>query len=130
MYKAQVGKKAVLTSQVSNILLKEVWCWKKRCILSQYNDTRRLLSSGMITASVVCSLCRLIRCPEHLISKHCYLPANWRSFIRWSPDQWVSQCYAIECYRSFYCVLFCLYDSCESVSSQLFATGPEEYLLR
>jgi hypothetical protein len=33
-----------------------------------------------------------------------YLPANWKSFIRWSPDQWVSQCYAIE-YYSFYIVL-------------------------
>jgi hypothetical protein len=33
-----------------------------------------------------------------------YLPANWRSCIRWSPDQWVSQCY-----RSFYCALFCVF---------------------
>jgi hypothetical protein len=33
-----------------------------------------------------------------------HLPENWRSFIRWSPDQWVSLCYATECYyRSFYC---------------------------
>jgi hypothetical protein len=24
-----------------------------------------------------------------------------------SPDQWVSQCHAIECFRSFYCALFC-----------------------
>jgi hypothetical protein len=55
-----------------------------------------------------CSSCRLIRRPEHLIGRHWYLPVNWRSFIRWSPDQWVSQCYAIECYRSFYCSLFCV----------------------
>jgi hypothetical protein len=38
-----------------------------------------------------------------------YLPPNWRSFIRWSPDQWVSHCYVIECYRSFYCALFCVF---------------------
>jgi hypothetical protein len=47
-----------------------------------------------------------------------YLLANWRSFVRWSPDQWVSQYYAIECYRSFYCALFCLHDSCESMFNQ------------
>jgi hypothetical protein len=47
-----------------------------------------------------------------------YLPANWRSFIRWLPDQWVIQCYAIGCYKSLYCDLLCLYDSCESMSDQ------------
>jgi hypothetical protein len=47
------------------------------------------------------SFCRFIRRPEHL-------PANWRSFIRWSPDQWLSQCYANECGRSFCCALFCV----------------------
>jgi hypothetical protein len=52
-----------------------------------------------------CSLCRLIRRPEHLIGRHWYLPANWR----WSPHQWVSQCYVIECYRSFYCALLCVF---------------------
>jgi hypothetical protein len=31
-----------------------------------------------------CSFCRLIRRPEHLISKQWYLPTNWRPFIRWS----------------------------------------------
>jgi hypothetical protein len=56
-----------------------------------------------------CSLCRLITRPEHLIGRRWYLPANWSSFIRWSPDHWVSQCYAIECYRSFYCALFCVF---------------------
>jgi hypothetical protein len=30
-----------------------------------------------------CSLCRLIRRPELLIGRHWYLPANWKSFIRW-----------------------------------------------
>jgi hypothetical protein len=39
---------------------------------------------------IQCPLCRLIRCPEHLIGRHWYLPANWRSFIRWSPDLWIS----------------------------------------
>jgi hypothetical protein len=58
---------------------------------------------------IECSLCRLIRRPEHLIGRHWYLPVNWRSFIRWSPDQWVSQCYGVECYRSFYCALFCVF---------------------
>jgi hypothetical protein len=41
-----------------------------------------------------CSFCRLISRPKHLMGRHWYLPANWRSFIRWSPDQWVGQCYA------------------------------------
>jgi hypothetical protein len=59
--------------------------------------------------NIGCSLCRLTRCPEHLISWHWYLPANWRSSIRWSPDQWVSQCYTIECDRSLYCALFCVF---------------------
>jgi hypothetical protein len=59
--------------------------------------------------NIECSLCGLIRHPKHLIGKHWYLPANWRSFIRWSHDQWVSQCYAIECDRSFYCALFCIF---------------------
>jgi hypothetical protein len=53
---------------------------------------------------IECSLCRLIRRP--LIGRHWYLPANWRWFIQWSPEQWVSPCYAIECGRSFYCALF------------------------
>jgi hypothetical protein len=56
-----------------------------------------------------CSFCRLTRCLQHLIGRHWYLPVNWRPFIRWPPDQWVSQCYAIECDRSFYCALFCVF---------------------
>jgi hypothetical protein len=36
---------------------------------------------------IECSLCRLIRRPEHLIGRHWYLQANWRLFILWSPDQ-------------------------------------------
>jgi hypothetical protein len=46
--------------------------------------------------------------PEHFIGRHSYLPVNWRSFIRLTPDQWVSHCYAIERDRSFYCALFCV----------------------
>jgi hypothetical protein len=64
---------------------------------------------GRITPYVGCSFCRLMRRPEHLIGRHWYLPANWRSFIRWPPNQWVSQCYVIECDRSFYCALFCVF---------------------
>jgi hypothetical protein len=44
-----------------------------------------------------CSFCRLITRREHLIGRHWYLPANWKLFIRWSLDQWVSQCYTIYC---------------------------------
>jgi hypothetical protein len=62
-----------------------------------------------MTIYIQCSLCRLIRHREHLIGRRWYLPANWRSFIRWSPDLWVSQCYSIECDRSFYCALFCVF---------------------
>jgi hypothetical protein len=51
------------------------------------------------------SLCRFIRRPEHLIRRQWCLSANWRSFIWWSPDQ----CYAIECYRSYDCALFCVF---------------------
>jgi hypothetical protein len=58
-----------------------------------------------------CSFCRLVRCPEHLNGKRWYLPANWRSFIWWSCDQWVSPCYAIECDRNFYWTLFCVFMS-------------------
>jgi hypothetical protein len=65
-----------------------------------------------------CSLCRLIRRPELLIGRHWYLPANWRSIIRWSPDQWISQCYAIERYRSFYCALFCVFMTRVSLRSE------------
>jgi hypothetical protein len=66
-----------------------------------------------------CSFCRLIRRPEHLIGRYWYLQTNRSSFIRWSSAQWVGQCYAIECDRSFYCALFCVfYDSCESMSNQ------------
>jgi hypothetical protein len=61
------------------------------------------------TAYMERSLCRFITRPEHLIGRHSYLPANWMSFVRWSPDQWVSQCFVIECYRSFYCALFCVF---------------------
>jgi hypothetical protein len=39
---------------------------------------------------IECSLCRLVRHPDHLIGRHWYLLAKWRSFIWWSPDQWVS----------------------------------------
>jgi hypothetical protein len=56
-----------------------------------------------------CSFCRLVRRSECVIGRHCYLPANWRSFIRWSRDQWDSQCYAVECDISFYCALFCVF---------------------
>jgi hypothetical protein len=50
-----------------------------------------------------CSFWRIFRRPEHLIGRHWYLQANWRSFIRWSLD---SQCYAFECDRNFYCAMF------------------------
>jgi hypothetical protein len=39
---------------------------------------------------------------------------NWRSLIRWSPEHWVSHCYAIECDRNFYCSLFCVFMTCVS----------------
>jgi protein-S-isoprenylcysteine O-methyltransferase Ste14 len=55
------------------------------------------------------SFCRLIRHPEYLIGRHWYLPVNWKSFIRWSSDLWVSHCYAIGCDRSFCCALFCVF---------------------
>jgi hypothetical protein len=82
------------------------------------NIPRNIMKNASGADNVECSLCRLIRRSEHLIGRHWYLPANWRSFIRWSPEQWVSQCYAIECYRSFCCVLLCLYDSCEWMPNQ------------
>jgi hypothetical protein len=69
------------------------------CYYIQLLKTYTLTSTG-------CSFCRLIRRAEHLIGRHWYLPAYWRSFIRWSPDQWVSPCYAIEHDRSYYCALF------------------------
>jgi hypothetical protein len=63
----------------------------------------------LITHTYWVFICRLIRRPEHLIGRHWYLPENRSSFISWSPDQWVSQCYAIECDISFCCALFCVF---------------------
>jgi hypothetical protein len=51
-----------------------------------------------------CSLCR-----TSYQQTLWYLPADWMPFIRWSSEQWVSQCYVIECDRSFYCALFCVF---------------------
>jgi hypothetical protein len=57
--------------------------------------------------------------PDHL---------NWRSFIRWSPDHWVSQCYAIECeYKLLLCTVLRLYDSRESMSNQPARWTPVTY---
>jgi hypothetical protein len=53
-------------------------------------------------------------CPEHLIGRHWHLLTNWRPFVLWSPEQWVSPCYAIKCDRSFYCALFCVVMTCVS----------------
>jgi hypothetical protein len=81
---------------------------RQRC----YSNKLRLVS---VSASIGCSFCRLIGRPEHIIGRHLYLPESCRSFIRWSPDQWVSQCYAIECDRSFYsqfCVFMTLVSQC------------------
>jgi hypothetical protein len=66
------------------------------------------------TNGIGCSLCRLIRHPEHLSGRHWNLLKNWRSCFRWSPDQWVSQCYTIECHRSFCCAPFSLFMTCVS----------------
>jgi hypothetical protein len=64
------------------------------------------------------SFCSHVRRPAHLIARHWYLLANWRPFIRWSSEQWVSQCYVIECDRSFYCSLFLyLYVNVQSTCS-------------
>jgi hypothetical protein len=66
-------------------------------------------SHGNTFIYIGCSFFRIIRCPHHLINRHWYLPGNRRSLIWWSPDQWVSQCYAIEYDRRFYCALFCVF---------------------
>jgi hypothetical protein len=82
-----------------------------------YIDIYKPSHNTLILLYTGCSFCRLIRRPQHFIGRHFYLPTNWRSFIWWSSDQCVSQCYTTECDRSFYCVL-CLYDSRESMSNQ------------
>jgi hypothetical protein len=64
--------------------------------------------------------------PEHLIGRHWYLPANWRPFIQWSPEQWVSQCYTIDC--DLLCFVLCLYDSRESMSNQPARWTPDIYV--
>jgi hypothetical protein len=58
--------------------------------------------------NIQCSFCRLIKTSRASYRQTLISPANWRSFIRWSPDKLVSQCYAIEYDRSFYCALFCV----------------------
>jgi hypothetical protein len=78
-------------------------------------------SPALHTKSYIeCSLCKLIRRPEHLIGRH------W-SFIWWSSDEWVSQCYGIQCGRN--CALFCLHDSCESMSNQPAFWTPDTCLI-
>jgi hypothetical protein len=56
---------------------------------------------------ILCSFCTLIRHPEHLVGRHCVISRQTEGHLFGNPpDQWVSQCYAIERDRSFYCALF------------------------
>jgi hypothetical protein len=90
-----------------------------RCIFLAFPCPLRCVNVPNISVYTGCSFCGLIRRPEHLIGRHWYHPVNWRSFIRCSPGQWVSQCYDIEYDRSCYCALFCIFiDSCETTSNQ------------
>jgi hypothetical protein len=68
---------------------------------------------------------RFPRYIDEIIGDHQYLPANWKSVFQWSPDQWVSQSYAIECYRSFYCALFCVFMT--RVSQRLISLRSEHH---
>jgi hypothetical protein len=69
--------------------------WQKH-VKDNWMSTLSITLDGVVKIYIGCSFCTLIRRPEHLIGTHCYLPANWRPFIWWSPDQ---------CYRSFCCAL-------------------------
>jgi hypothetical protein len=62
------------------------------------------------------------------MGRHWYLPGNWKSFIGWSLEQWVSQCYAIECYRIFYCALFYVFVTRVSLSNQPACWTPDIYM--
>jgi hypothetical protein len=82
-------------------------------LLSESEGQLRGLTYDMrnrVSIGLVCSLCRLIG------QTLWYLSANWGSFIRWSYEQWVSQCCAIECSGSFYCALFCVFTHMTLVS--------------
>jgi hypothetical protein len=56
-------------------------CQKEKGGKEERKKCRRLVTEE-VWFIIECSLCRLIRRPEHLIGRHWYLPANWRSFIR------------------------------------------------
>jgi hypothetical protein len=88
-----------------NMLQQKSWELMSSTVFAFQPSLRRWVGQVLIG----CSLCRLIRCSECLTGRHWYLPENWGSFIPWSPDQWISQCYANEYDSSFYCALFCVF---------------------
>jgi hypothetical protein len=108
-------KKLITFSCSVRKLRKLCWnlCWKyletNFVIMSYQNNFNNFGNTFTLKYYIECSLCRLIRRTEYLIGRHWYLPTNWRSFIRWLPDQWVSQFYPFQCYKSFYCALFCAF---------------------
>jgi hypothetical protein len=55
-----------------------------------YSENVTGIKISHLYINIGCSFCRLFRRTEHLIGRHWYVPENWRSFFRWSPDQWVS----------------------------------------
>jgi hypothetical protein len=61
----------------------------------------------------------LVKHTGHFIDRHCYLPADWRSFIRWSPEQWVSlvpssviEASIVLCSASLWLVVFNVQSAC------------------
>jgi hypothetical protein len=116
----------ILLHTLSNIYCRK-GCWRYSSTEVEYLGAVSILIPFPLFNYIQCSLCRLIRHPEHLFGRHWYLPANWRSFIRWSPDQCVSQCYAIRCDRSFYFALFCVFMTC--VSQCPVSLHPEHILI-
>jgi hypothetical protein len=65
--------------------------------------------TNCIVVYVECSLCRLIRCPEYLIGRHCGISRQTEDHSSGDHLLSVSQCYSIECDRGFYCALFCVF---------------------
>jgi hypothetical protein len=63
-------------------------------------NIQKRLYKKISETNIECSLCRLIRRPEHLIGRQCGISRH--------TDHSFGD-HLIECYRSFYCALFCVF---------------------
>jgi hypothetical protein len=89
---------------------KMLWKYRNQAKTASFQDifNSSVINHPTIWYYIECSLCRLIRRPEHTIGRHWLSPGKLKvthSVITWS----VSQCYTNKSYISFYCALFCVF---------------------